>query len=439
MKVEESKSNPQTLSPQPSRTEAVYGAKYSPRTRRIDLVESIKMSATTLVANKLRSSLTMLGIIIGNASVIAMVGIGQGAQKLASEQFESLGPNVLFVLPGSREARNTTFDLPKTLVWEDAKAIANQVPSVAGVSPEISNRFLISYRNKNSQSQVTGTTPEYLDVRSFKVDKGRFINELDIKRNKQVVMLGSELAEKLFGKQNPLGEEVRINNVSFQIVGIMGTKGSFMGQNQDDAAFLPLTTMANRLQGKTSPYGTEVSWISISAKNQDSIDAAKFQIENLLRRRHKITGEDDFGVDTQKDILSIVNNVTGALTIMLAAIAAISLGVGGIGVMNIMLVSVTERTQEIGLRKALGAREKDILIQFLIEAVILSAAGGILGTLVGVSGVFLVGVVTPLKAGISPMAILVAVGVSGGIGLFFGVVPARRAAKLDPIVALRSA
>ncbi len=331
MQVEDAKSNPQIPSPSLTSKENRYNPKSSPRARRIDLVESLKMSATTLVANKLRSSLTMLGIIIGNASVIAMVGIGQGAQKLASEQFESLGPNVLFVLPGSREARQTTFDLPKTLVWEDAKAIANQVPSIAAVAPEISNRFLISYGNKNSQSQVTGTTPEFLEVRNFDVAQGRFINELDIKRNKQVVMLGSELAEKLFGKQNPLGEEIRINNVSFQIVGIMETKGSFMGQNQDDAAFLPLTTMANRLQGKTSPYGTEVSWISVSAKNRDSIDAAKFQIENLLRRRHKITGEDDFGVDTQKDILSIVNNVTGALTIMLAAIAAISLGVGGIG------------------------------------------------------------------------------------------------------------
>ncbi|HBB32624.1 MAG TPA: ABC transporter permease [Cyanobacteria bacterium UBA8803] len=405
----------------------------------MDLVESVKMAATTLVANKLRSSLTMLGIIIGNASVIAMVGIGQGAQKLAAEQFESLGPNVLFVLPGSREARQTTIELPKTLVWEDAKAIAQQVPAVAAVAPEINLRYLITYRNKNTQSLVTGTTPEFLSVRSYKVARGRFLNEIDLKRNNQVVMLGSELAKKLFGNQDPLGQQVRIKNVSFQVVGVMASKGSFMGTNQDDAAIVPLSTMANRLVGRTSPYGTEVSWISVSAKNQDTINAAKFQIENLLRRRHKITNEDDFGVDTQKDILKIVNSITGALTLMLAAIAGISLCVGGIGVMNIMLVSVTERTQEIGLRKAIGAKEQDILIQFLIEAMILSAAGGIVGTVVGVSGVLLVGALTPLKAGIAPVAILLAVGVSGGIGLFFGVVPARRAAKLDPIVALRSA
>ncbi|HBL11768.1 MAG TPA: ABC transporter permease [Cyanobacteria bacterium UBA11162] len=405
----------------------------------MDIAESIKMASTTLVANKLRSGLTMLGIIIGNASVIAMVGIGEGAQKLASEQFESLGPNVMFVQPGSRQARQTTFELPKTLVWEDAKAIASQVPAVADVAPEINSRYPINYRNKNTQSLVTGTTPEFLSVRSFNVARGRFISDIDIKRNNQVVMLGSELAEKLFGQQDPLGQRVRIQNVSFQVVGIMASKGSFLGTNQDDAAFVPLTTMANRLRGQTSPYGLELSWISVSAKDQKSIGAAKFQIENLLRRRHKITGEDDFGVDTQKDILNIVNTITGALTLMLAAIAAISLVVGGIGVMNIMLVSVTERTQEIGLRKALGAREQDILIQFMIEAVILSAVGGILGTLIGVSGVLLVGAVTPLKAGISPTAIVLAVSVSGGIGLFFGVVPARRAAKLDPIVALRSA
>jgi len=405
----------------------------------MDIVESIKMASTTLMANKLRSSLTMLGIIIGNASVIAMVGIGQGAQKLASEQFEALGPNVLFVIPGSREAQQTTVDFPKTLVWEDAKAIATQVPAIAEVAPQINLRYLITYRNRNSNSLVIGTTPEFLPVRSFNVAQGRFFNDIDIKRNTQVAVLGSEVVEKLFGYQAPIGQSVRIKDVSFEVIGVMEPKGTFLGSNQDDTVFIPLSTMANRLRGRTSPYGVEVSWISVSARDRDSISAAQFQIENLLRRRHKIVGEDDFGVQTQEDILQIVNTVTGALTIMLAAIAAISLIVGGIGVMNIMLVSVRERTQEIGLRKAIGAREQDILIQFMIEAIILSAVGGIIGTTIGVSGILLVGAFTPLKAGISPMAILVAVSVSGGIGLFFGVVPARQAAKLDPIVALRSA
>ncbi|HEY9605207.1 MAG TPA: ABC transporter permease [Allocoleopsis sp.] len=405
----------------------------------MDILESVKMATTTLVANKLRSSLTMLGIVIGNASVIAMIGIGQGAQKLASEQFESLGPNVLFIAPGSGETRRSTLDLPKTLVYEDAKAIATQVPTVSAVAPQISSRQLITYRSKNTNASLSGTTPEFLTVRSFDVAKGRFITELDLKRNNQVTILGSELAEKLFGSKDPIGEQVRIKNVSFQVVGVMESKGSFLGNNQDEIAYIPLNTMANRLIGRTSPYGMEVSFISVSAKSQDSVGAAKFQIENLLRLRHKIANEDDFVVNSQKDVLQIVNTISGALTLMLAAIAGISLFVGGIGVMNIMLVSVTERTQEIGLRKAIGARERDILLQFMIEAVILSAAGGLVGTLIGVGGTLLVGTLTPLKAGISPVAILLAVSVSGGIGLFFGVVPARRAAKLDPIVALRSA
>lgn len=405
----------------------------------MNLLESMKMAGTTLVANKLRSSLTMLGIIIGNASVISLVGIGQGAQKLASEQFQSLGPNLLFIVPGSQETRSTTLNLPKTLVLEDANAIATQVPSIQDVAPQINSRLLATYRNRNTNTAITGTTPAFLSVRNFDVERGRFITPLDLQRNNQVIALGSELAQKLFGNSDPIGETVRIKNVSFQVIGVMEPKGTFLGDNQDDVAFIPVTTMANRLVGRTSPYGIELTFISVTAKNQDSIGAAKFQIENLLRLRHKITDEDDFTVRTQKDVLKIVGTITGGLTVLLAAIAGISLLVGGIGVMNIMLVSVTERTQEIGLRKAIGAQERDILIQFLIEAVILSAAGGIVGTLLGISVIQVVSMVSPLKAGISPVAILLSVSVSGGIGLFFGVVPARRAAKLDPIVALRSA
>ena len=405
----------------------------------MDLLESIKMAGTTLVANKLRSSLTMLGIIIGNASVIAMVGIGQGAQRLASEQFETLGPNLLFIVPGSRQTRNTTLSLPKTLVLADAKAIAHQVPSIQEVAPQINSRLLVTYRNRNTNTAITGTTPEFLVVRSFDVANGRFITNLDLERNNQVVALGADVAEKLFGNSDAIGQTIRIKNASFQVIGVMEPKGAFLGDNQDDTVFIPLTTMANRIVGRTSPYGLEVTFISATAKNQDSIGAAQFQIENLLRLRHKITDEDDFTVRTQKDVLKIVGTITGGLTVLLAAIAAISLLVGGIGVMNIMLVSVTERTQEIGLRKAIGAQERDILIQFLIEAVILSAAGGIIGTALGISVIQIVAMVSPLKAGISPVAILLSVSISGGIGLFFGVVPARRAAKLDPIVALRSA
>jgi putative ABC transport system permease protein len=404
----------------------------------MNLIESLKMASTTLVANKLRSSLTMLGIVIGNASVIAMVGVGQGAQKLAAEQFESLGPNVLFVVPGSQEERRTSFDLPKTLVWEDAKAIATQVPTVVEVAPQINANQLITYRNRNANKSVIGTTPEFLTVRSFDVARGRFINNIDLQRNNRVVVLGPEIAERLFGQDNPVGKRIRIKNSGFEVIGVMAAKGSFLGTNQDETVYIPLTTMANQIVGRTSPYGTEVSFISVSALNENSVRAAKFQIENLLRLRHKITDNDDFGVQTQKDILNIVGTITRALTFLLAAIAGISLLVGGIGVMNIMLVSVTERTQEIGLRKAVGAKKQDILVQFLIEATILSATGGIVGTVIGISTILAVGAFSPLSPVVSPVAIIIAVSVSGGIGLFFGVFPAQRAAKLDPIVALRS-
>ena len=235
-----------------------------------------------------------------------------------------------------------------------------------------------------------------------------------------------------------MGKKIRVKNINLEIIGVLEAKGAFLGTNQDRTVYLPLTTMASQIVGDTSPYGTQVGFISVAAKDENSIRAASLQIENLLRLRHNITGEDDFAVQTQKDVLQIVDTITSGLTVLLAAIAGISLLVGGIGVMNIMLVAVTERTKEIGLRKAVGAKEGDILWQFLIEATILSAAGGAIGTVVGVTTIVLVGVVSPLAPTISPIAIVLAVGVSGAIGLSFGVFPARAAAKLDPIVALRS-
>ena len=404
----------------------------------MNILESFKMATSTLIANKMRSGLTMLGIIIGNASVITMVGVGEGAKNLASEQFESLGPNVLFIVPGSAEERRTTFNSPKTLVWSDAIAIAEQVPSVKEVAPQLTANQLITYRNRNANEQVLGTTPEYLTVRSFEVDRGRFISDVDVKRNQRIAVLGSEIAEKFFPQQNPIGKKIRVKNINLEIIGVLEPKGSFLGNNQDRTLYVPLTTMSSQIVGDTSPYGTQVSFISVAAKDEDSIRAASLQIANLLRLRHNITGQDDFSIQTQKDVLEIVGTITNGLTVLLAAIAGISLLVGGIGVMNIMLVSVTERTQEIGLRKAVGAKERDILWQFLIEATILSAAGGAIGTIAGVTGIILVGAVSPLSATISPVAIVLAVGVSGAIGLSFGVFPARAAAKLDPIVALRN-
>ncbi|MGL5034450.1 MAG: ABC transporter permease, partial [Microcystaceae cyanobacterium] len=364
-----------------------------------------------------------------------------GAQKLAEEKLSDLGPNVMFVMPGSRKNRRAaTFSLPRTLVLADSEAIAAQVPTVDGLAPEINNRLSLSYRNINTTGTVIGTTPEYERVRSFYVDKGRFLNQLDLERSKRIAVIGTEIASRFFKTQNPIGQQIRIKNITFEIVGVMEAKGSFMGGNQDESVFIPLDTMISQIVGKTSPFGVEVSWINVKASSPDKIRAAQFQIENLLRLRHKIQGdEDDFSVTTAKQMLDVVSTITGGLTVMLAAIAGISLIVGGIGVMNIMLVSVTERTQEIGLRKAIGAGKNDILIQFLIEAVIVSAIGGVIGVTAGCSIVWFVGVISPLSPSVSVSAIALSLGISGGIGLFFGVVPAQRAASLDPIVALRTA
>ena len=406
----------------------------------MNFIESVKMAGQTLVANKTRSSLTMIGMIVGNASVIAMIGVGEGAQKFVSGQVQSLGTNVLIVRPGVPNARrNAIGNAPQTLIIEDAKAIATQVPSVQGVSAELNSSELVRYGNKNVSALIFGTIPEFLTVRSFEMAKGRFLTELDVKQNSQVAVLGSELAEKLFGNANPLGEQVRIKNVSMKVIGVLAPKGTSFGTNFDNSAAVPIATMANRVIGRKSPYGLAVTSIFISIKDELQMDAAQFQVENLLRLRHKITTEDDFTVRNQKDLMSRLGAISGSLSILLTATASISLLVGGIGIMNIMLVSVSERTQEIGLRKAIGASQQDILFQFIVEAVILSAAGGIVGTCVGVGGVLLIGSFTPLQAGISPVAIALAVSVSGAVGLCFGVVPARQAAKLDPIAALRSA
>jgi putative ABC transport system permease protein len=404
----------------------------------MDIVESIKMAGTTLMANKLRSSLTMLGIIIGNSSVIAMIGIGEGAQSFVKDQVNSLGTNVLFIIPGNPDAQRRPVMQPPTLVLKDADAIASQVPTVQEVAPALSGSEIVSYRSNNSTASLVGATPSYLIVRNFDVAKGRFITNDDLKRQTNIAVLGSEIAEILFGKDDPVGQSIRIKNTSLQVVGVMQPKGAAFGDNQDLNIFLPLTTMSNRIAGRSSPYGMRVSFISVSVKDETMMTAAQFQIENLLRLRHKIVKQDDFTVRNQKDLMSILGNITGALTLLLACVAAISLVVGGIGIMNIMLVSVTERTKEIGLRKAIGASQEDILIQFIVEAVILSVTGGFIGTAIGIGGIFLVAAFSPLQASVSVSAIAIAVGVSGGIGLFFGVVPARQAARLDPIVALRS-
>ena len=406
--------------------------------RRMPATETVRMALSTLRSNRLRSLLTMVGIVIGNASVITLVGVGRGAQLLAEGQLNNLGANVLFVVPGNTNARRQGVTRPKTLVLEDAEAIATQVPSVKRVAPVINTNQVVQAGARSSTGAVFGATSEFPPVRGFDVAKGRFINTKDVAGAKAIAVLGSDLRTKLFPTGSAIGQQVRIGNQSFEVVGVMAPKGAVFGSNQDENTYIPITTMVNRITGRDPIYGVSLNSISVEARDENSINAASFQINNLLRQRHRILRDDDFVVRSQKDALTIVGTITGGLTLMLGAIGGISLLVGGIGIMNIMLVSVSERTEEIGLRKALGARSGDVLQQFLVESLVLASLGGAIGTLAGLGTVSLVAAVTPLPATIGATMVVVTVGLSGSIGLFFGVVPARRAAKLDPIVALRS-
>ncbi len=405
---------------------------------KLPLSETVAMALLTLRSNRLRSLLTMLGIVIGNASVITLVGVGRGAQKLAESQLSTLGANVLFVVPGNNDTRRQGIEMPRTLVLEDAKAIAEQVPSVRRVAPQITLNEVAQAGGFSSSVSVSGVTPEFLPVRSFEVARGRFIDKRDVEGARNVVVIGPDLQEKLMPTGEALGRQLRIRDKSFEVIGVLAPKGAVFGSNQDENAYIPLTTMVSQLSGRDPTFGISLTFISVEAKDEASTGAAAFQITNLLRQRHRLLREDDFAVRSQKDALTIVGTITGGLTLMLGAIGAVSLLVGGIGIMNIMLVSVSERTEEIGLRKALGARSSDVLLQFLVESLVLASLGGVIGSALGLGTVALVGALTPLPATIEASTVLLTVGLSGSIGLFFGVVPARRAARLDPIAALRS-
>ncbi len=405
---------------------------------KLPLRDTVGMAIDTLRSNRMRSLLTMLGIVIGNASVISLVGVGNGARNLAEGQLSTLGANVLFVFPGTNDTRRQGIEVPKTLVLDDARAIAEQVPSVRRVAPQITLNEVVQAGANSKSVTVTGVTPEFLEVRRFELSQGRFFSDAEIRGARNVVVIGPDLRDKLIPSGEAVGRNLRIRDQSFEVIGVMAPKGAVFGANQDEVAYVPLSTMVSRLSGRDPTYGVSLSLINVEARDEQSTSAAEFQIGNLLRRRHQLLREDDFVVRSQKDALTIVGTITGGLTLMLGAIGAVSLLVGGIGIMNIMLVSVSERTSEIGLRKALGARSTDVMLQFLVESLVLASLGGAVGSALGLGAVAIVAAVTPLPAAVGTGTVLITVLLSGSIGLFFGVVPARRAAQLDPIVALRS-
>jgi len=405
-----------------------------------------------LAANKLRSVLTTLGIVIGVSAVIILVSVGQSVRGSVADQFEEIGSSILFVMPGKLEAANTSMRSnfirsvnTSTLTLSDADAMREQAETLhlRDVAPEFVATGVIVYGNRNRQTSVTGVTPDYQPVRSFWPDTGRFISAADLQGKTKVAVLGRKVYEDLFPLLgDPIDKSVRINGVPFRVVGVMEPKGGTAFNDDDDQVMIPLTTAQTRLFGGRTVSGDyTVSVIYARALDETYMDRARDAVTELLRQRHDLvfrSDEDDFSVLTQEDISSVLDGLFALLTAFLGLIATISLIVGGIGIMNIMLVSVTERTREIGIRKAVGAKRRDILAQFLVEAIVLSLVGGVIGIVIGVVGVLAAATMSQgLVVRISLATVLLATGFSIAVGLFFGIFPAIRASKLHPIDALR--
>lgn len=399
--------------------------------------ESVSIALNALVGNKMRSILTMLGIIIGVGAVIAMVSIGMGVRDQVSNSIAGLGSNLIMVSPGApsssgvRQAAGSGI----TLSLKDAQAIANEVDGVNKVAPSVSKQYQLVAGNQNWMTSVMGTTPDYLDVRNMIVQAGSFITDKDLETRERVAVIGPTVSSNLFGDSNPIGQSIRINNTPFRIVGVLESKGqSAGGSDQDDTVVIPLTTAQERLMGITY-----IQLINIQAESTEIVSQVQEDVTSLLRSRHRLGAdkEDDFTVRNMVSIMETAEEATGSITLLLGFIAGISLLVGGIGIMNIMLVSVTERTREIGIRKALGARYHNILMQFLIEAVVIGVAGGLAGIALGIGAAYGISAIAGWSTVISSASIIMAFGFSIGIGLFFGIYPARKAALLDPIDALR--
>lgn len=399
--------------------------------------ESVAIALRALLTNKLRSVLTMLGIIIGVGAVIAMVSIGMGVREKVQNSIASLGSNMLIVTPGAANSSGgrSASGSSTTLLLEDANYIKQTIKGIEYLAPSVSKSYQIVAGNQNWTTTVQGITPDYMAIRSLTVGSGSFISQRDLDSRNRVAILGATVAENLFGEMNPTGQNIRINNTPYQVIGVLDSKGqSAMGQDQDDIVMIPLTTAQERLLGITYLHS-----ISIQVSQMDRMDEVQDQITTLLRQRHKITGDkqDDFTVRNLTSIMAMATETTETITLLLGSIAAISLLVGGIGIMNIMMVSVTERTREIGIRKALGATYRDIMLQFLIESIIIGVLGGTWGIVLGIAGAFAISAFGSLNTVLSPLPIFVSFGFSVIVGLFFGIYPARKAALLDPIEALR--
>jgi putative ABC transport system permease protein len=398
---------------------------------------TLRIALRALGRNKLRAFLTMLGIIIGVGAVIAMVAIGEGAKATIRSQIATLGTNVLIILPGTLNQGGVRMGSGgvTTLVDSDAKAIMNEIPAVAYASPAIRRPEQLVAGNLNWGTLVQGVAPEFQQIRDWQIAEGRFIHDGDIESAAKVVVIGQTVMEKLFGNDDPMDAVIRIRNIPFRVVGVLAAKGqSSQGADQDDTVMIPYTTMQKRLMRITF-----VQSIVVSAVSAERVQEAQEQITALLRQRHRIgpDREDDFSIRNLSDIAEAASTTARVMAVLLGSVASISLLVGGIGIMNIMLVSVTERTREIGIRMAVGARSRDIMLQFLVEAVVMAATGGTIGILLGIGSSEILKLWAQWPTLVSPTIVAIAFLFSGAVGVFFGFYPAQKAANLDPIDALR--
>ena len=399
--------------------------------------QTLFIALRALRRNKLRSSLTALGIIIGVAAVVAMVAVGNGAQASITKQVAALGENLLTVFAGSKSSGgvNSGLGSASTITLADTEAIAREIADVVAVSPEDSTTAQAIANGRNWSTTVVGESPQYLQIRDWKLTAGSMFTDREVRSAAKVAVIGSKTALELFGPINPVGQSVRVKNIPFVIIGLLESKGAGMGgQNQDDRIIIPYTTAMKRVTGDRY-----LRSVNLQIRSSERMEIAQAQITSLLRQRHRLTAgqDDDFNIFNQKDIADTVSSVTGIVKLLLGAISSLSLVVGGIGIMNIMLVSVTERTREIGIRIAVGAQPSAIQLQFLIEAVALSLLGGFVGVVLGIVVAQLVGIVSTFQPIVTAESIVLAFGVSFAIGVFFGFYPARKASALDPIVALR--